>query len=604
MKAGHKCLLFYHIFLSVIFLCRGTNVFFNDNGNLVLPGSYNIPWMAGIQDFRTLSLITIPGTHDSMALYGGPEDKCQALSLRDQLRVGVRFLDLKVFGLFDTLYVMHGVMYQRSTFKEVLDTMFMRNINAMLKPSWSSGAHVTISSAVLGIKTLRSSERKRTRRTSQSVLGTLHIVIGLLNIGFGVIIGLSRGDFWWEVFPFWLGATFMIFGITCIVSEKFPSPCLVILNHLRRAQRPSLSALGTLHIMVGLLNIGLGVILLCSISGSSWQMDSTWFPVWLGVLFMIFGIMCIVSEKFPSPCLVILNVILNLAGVGFAIAAIALYSINIGYIHLWGNCGRNSYYYWTTPSPSPDKDMLRERCMEGRELALILKTLCYSPVCCLEKAKGLMQPSVICALGSWGRFATPSVLLSAQGADDTLSYSSSWGERKDCNLTQHKIQTIQIMLGLFNIALGPGRPAFHPMDMAELGASYWLGAVYIVVGIMSILAGQFPSLCLVGFTVSMNIVGGLFAVTGIMMFSAEIQSATFAVFTWNLYGYDSKSRRSLISMDAVTVITAVLQVLMCITFAAMGIKALVNKKKKDKVAEEVEDQKPELKEILMSSPCA
>ncbi|GAA6217297.1 B-lymphocyte antigen CD20-like isoform X1, partial [Lates japonicus] len=148
--------------------------------------------------------------------------------------------------------------------------------------------------------------------------------------------------------------------------------CCTVSQHLRRAQRASLSALGTLHIMVGLLNIGLGVILLCSISGSSWQMDSTWFPVWLGVLFMIFGIMCIVSEKFPSPCLVILNVILNLAGVGFAIAAIALYSINIADIFLWWDCGHEIYYYGTTPSPSPEEMVLRERCIEGQEITQML----------------------------------------------------------------------------------------------------------------------------------------------------------------------------------------------------------------------------------------
>ncbi|XP_060937420.1 uncharacterized protein LOC133014248 [Limanda limanda] len=79
--------------------------------------------MAGVQDFHTLSLMTIPGTHNTMARYDGPEGKCQALTLNDQLRAGIRFLDLKVFSLFDTLYVMHGVMYQRSTFKEVLDTV-------------------------------------------------------------------------------------------------------------------------------------------------------------------------------------------------------------------------------------------------------------------------------------------------------------------------------------------------------------------------------------------------------------------------------------------------------------------------------------------------
>ena len=79
--------------------------------------------MAGVEDFRTLSLMTIPGTHDTMARYGGPEGECQVLTLNDQLRAGIRYVDLNVFALFDTLYVMHGVMYQRSTFKEVLDTV-------------------------------------------------------------------------------------------------------------------------------------------------------------------------------------------------------------------------------------------------------------------------------------------------------------------------------------------------------------------------------------------------------------------------------------------------------------------------------------------------
>ncbi|XP_076006677.1 1-phosphatidylinositol phosphodiesterase-like [Genypterus blacodes] len=122
MEAGHKYLLFCSVLLSVTFSCYGDS-FFNGNANLVLPGSYNIPWMSGIQNFRTLSLITFPGTHNSMAHYGGPEAECQVLSLRDQLRAGIRFLDLKVFALGDSLYVMHGIMYQHSTLKVVLDTV-------------------------------------------------------------------------------------------------------------------------------------------------------------------------------------------------------------------------------------------------------------------------------------------------------------------------------------------------------------------------------------------------------------------------------------------------------------------------------------------------
>lgn len=111
------------MFSIISFLCHGKDGFFNDKENLLLPGSYNVPWMAGIENFRTLSLITFPGSHDSMALYGGPEVKCQSWSLKDQLRAGIRFLDLKVFGLGDTLYVMHGVIFQHSTLKDVLDTV-------------------------------------------------------------------------------------------------------------------------------------------------------------------------------------------------------------------------------------------------------------------------------------------------------------------------------------------------------------------------------------------------------------------------------------------------------------------------------------------------
>ncbi|KAJ4931455.1 hypothetical protein JOQ06_025750 [Pogonophryne albipinna] len=120
MKSG---LLFQFILVSVTVFCHGNDQFFNDDANLILPGSYNIPWMAGVEDFRTLSLLTFPGAHDSMALYGGPEAEHQAWSLKDQLRAGIRFLDLKVFGLGNTLYVMHGVMYQHSTLRDVIDTV-------------------------------------------------------------------------------------------------------------------------------------------------------------------------------------------------------------------------------------------------------------------------------------------------------------------------------------------------------------------------------------------------------------------------------------------------------------------------------------------------
>ncbi|XP_059195917.1 transmembrane protein 176B-like [Centropristis striata] len=152
--------------------------------------------------------------------------------------------------------------------------------------------------------------------------------------------------------------------------------CCSVSQHLRRVQGSSQSVLGAMHIMVGLLNIGLGVILLCSGVGPWWEIAYTGFPFWLGGLFILFGIMSIVSEKRPSPCLAIINVILNLAGVAFAIAAIALYSINLSNMWLWWSCERDNYdygyYRHTTAASSPGEEYMKEKCFEGQELVLML----------------------------------------------------------------------------------------------------------------------------------------------------------------------------------------------------------------------------------------
>ncbi|KAF7692032.1 1-phosphatidylinositol phosphodiesterase-like [Silurus meridionalis] len=95
---------------------------FNDNSQLILPESYNVGWMQNLDGNALLSDITIPGTHDTMALYGGPAAECQALNLEDQLKAGIRYVDLRVYAFENTLYLMHGIVYQHSTFTKALDT--------------------------------------------------------------------------------------------------------------------------------------------------------------------------------------------------------------------------------------------------------------------------------------------------------------------------------------------------------------------------------------------------------------------------------------------------------------------------------------------------
>ncbi|XP_068615232.1 membrane-spanning 4-domains subfamily A member 6C-like isoform X2 [Brachionichthys hirsutus] len=151
--------------------------------------------------------------------------------------------------------------------------------------------------------------------------------------------------------------------------------CCSVSRHLKSVQGTSQSVLGALHIMVGLLNIGLGAIAFSDHHISAWRVRDTGFPFWVGGLFILFGIVSILSEKYPSPCLILLNVFLNLAGVAFAIAAIVLYSCNIAAIWLRWICDEFHHDYYSDyikPTLSPREKILLEKCMEGESLILIL----------------------------------------------------------------------------------------------------------------------------------------------------------------------------------------------------------------------------------------
>ncbi|RVE63202.1 hypothetical protein OJAV_G00165500 [Oryzias javanicus] len=133
-------------------------------------------------------------------------------------------------------------------------------------------------------------------------------------------------------------------------------------------KKASLSIIGAMQIMIGLFNIGPGLILRRS-PFTPWYLNMTEFPFWLGALFIAFGVMCILSERFPSRCLVFLNIIMSLAGVALSITAIVLYSIYIANIDDPWFC--QPWYYDSTPSPE-EKTRLEETCMEGKQLALDL----------------------------------------------------------------------------------------------------------------------------------------------------------------------------------------------------------------------------------------
>ena len=82
-------------------------------------------WMGMLPDETELTGMTIPGTHDSGALYSfaGVSGQCQSAAVGQQLKMGVRFLDIRLQLDHDELKVVHSFVDQKQSFREVLDTI-------------------------------------------------------------------------------------------------------------------------------------------------------------------------------------------------------------------------------------------------------------------------------------------------------------------------------------------------------------------------------------------------------------------------------------------------------------------------------------------------
>ena len=82
-------------------------------------------WMSTLDDGAALNSITSPGTHDSGALHSVAEisGKCQTLSISEQLKVGVRFLDIRLQLVDNELRVVHSFTDQMTDFDDALADM-------------------------------------------------------------------------------------------------------------------------------------------------------------------------------------------------------------------------------------------------------------------------------------------------------------------------------------------------------------------------------------------------------------------------------------------------------------------------------------------------
>lgn len=82
-------------------------------------------WMQNLPENALLNTLTIPGTHDSGALYSfaGVAGKCQSVPIDQQLKMGVRFLDIRLKLVNNQLNVVHSFADQKLTLKDALADM-------------------------------------------------------------------------------------------------------------------------------------------------------------------------------------------------------------------------------------------------------------------------------------------------------------------------------------------------------------------------------------------------------------------------------------------------------------------------------------------------
>ncbi|CAM4704652.1 unnamed protein product [Leuciscus chuanchicus] len=116
------------------------------------------------------------------------------------------------------------------------------------------------------------------------------------------------------------------------------------------------TALGIPQIIVGVMNITMGCFGFVS-------------SFWIGGVFLVVGIMCVLAVKFPSPRLLIFLVILNIISAALAITAVLLYSMDLS----MGNssdCVEGYYYHSSYQRAQRESNF--ETCLYYRDLNQVM----------------------------------------------------------------------------------------------------------------------------------------------------------------------------------------------------------------------------------------
>jgi 1-phosphatidylinositol phosphodiesterase len=81
-------------------------------------------WMGALDENLKLTALSIPGTHDSGARFEPFSGTaiCQSLTIDEQLKAGVRYLDIRCRHLDNNFVIHHGPIYQKINFTNVISS--------------------------------------------------------------------------------------------------------------------------------------------------------------------------------------------------------------------------------------------------------------------------------------------------------------------------------------------------------------------------------------------------------------------------------------------------------------------------------------------------
>ena len=75
----------------------------------------NTDWMGALDGDLRVNDLSVPGTHETMAKYGGDSPECQSMTLSQQLNSGIRAIDIRVkLDGDDEMTIWHSIVYQHA----------------------------------------------------------------------------------------------------------------------------------------------------------------------------------------------------------------------------------------------------------------------------------------------------------------------------------------------------------------------------------------------------------------------------------------------------------------------------------------------------------